>query len=48
MQIEKLYLEDPKYLFLSIHYPIYVPDGNHTLTFVFRATRIHLLNSQSG
>jgi len=35
MKFEKLYFEDPKDLFLSIYYTIYVPDGE-----------VHCLGSQ--
>ena len=31
MKFEKLYFEDPKDLFLSIYYTIYVPDGKQKL-----------------
>ena len=39
MKFEKLYFEDPKDLFLSIYYTIYVPDGKQKLipvdTYIF-------------
>jgi len=57
MKFEKLYFEDPKDLFLSIYYTIYVPDGKQKLiqytrisflflTVVGRTVEVHCLGSQ--